>query len=204
MIRITTLATLALFFAASNSAFAKAPDKFQVKFETSKGDFVVEVVRSAAPLGADRFHEAVKAGFYNDVRFFRVLKGFVAQFGINGDPEVQKKWRKKTIKDDPVKGSNKRGTITFATAGPNTRTTQLFINLVDNSRLDRFGFAPFGRVIKGMKVVDGLYNGYGEGPPDGTGPNQSKIQSEGNKYLKAKYPKLDYIKKATVVEPKKK
>lgn len=204
MIRTTTLATLAFFFAASSTAFAKAPDKFQVKFKTSNGDFVVEVIRAAAPLGADRFHEAVKAGFYNDVRFFRVLKGFVAQFGINGDPEVQKKWRKNTIKDDPVKGSNKRGTITFATAGPNTRTTQLFINLNDNTNLDKLGFAPFGRVIKGMKVVDGLYNGYGEGPPDGTGPNQSRIQAEGNKYLKKSYPKLDYIKEATIVEPKKK
>jgi peptidyl-prolyl cis-trans isomerase A (cyclophilin A) len=179
---------------------ATAPETFKVKFETSKGDFVVEVQRDQAPIGADRFYNLVQNGFFDDVRFFRVLPGFVAQFGLNGDPKVNEVWREARIKDDPVKGTNAKGTLTFATAGPDTRTTQLFINLVDNQRLDGMGFAPFGKVVEGMDVVDKLYGGYGEGAPRGRGPNQGAIVSQGNEYLKKNYPDLDYIKSTTVLE----
>jgi peptidyl-prolyl cis-trans isomerase A (cyclophilin A) len=179
----------------------QSPDSFKVKFETSKGVFVIEVNRNSAPIGADRFHQAVTDGFYDGCRFFRVLDGFMAQFGINGDPKVQKKWKQATIKDDPVTLSNKRGTISFATSGKNSRTTQLFINFGDNSRLDEYGFAPFGKVVDGMKVVDSLYNGYGEAAPEGNGPSQSKVQAEGNVYLIKEFPKLDFIKTARVVKP---
>lgn len=170
-----------------------APDEFGVKLETSQGDVIIVVNRQSAPLGADRFHSAVKQGFYDDCRFFRVVPNFVVQFGINGDPKTQTKWREAKIKDDPVKVSNKRGTLTFATAGPGTRTTQMFINLGDNSRLDAMGFAPFGKVIKGMDVVDKLTSKYGQMP------QQGQIQSEGNAYLKKNFPDMDFIKKATIV-----
>jgi peptidyl-prolyl cis-trans isomerase A (cyclophilin A) len=179
----------------------KAPDVFKTEFDTSKGKFVVEVHRDWAPIGADRFYNLIKNGFYDDVRFFRVINGFMAQFGIHGNPQVQSAWRNAQIKDDPVKESNKRGYIVFATAGPNTRTTQLFINFGDNSAsLDRQGFAPFGRVVSGMDVVDKLYNGYGEGAPSGKGPNQGQIQMEGNAYLNKEFPRLDYIKTATITK----
>jgi peptidyl-prolyl cis-trans isomerase A (cyclophilin A) len=169
-----------------------------VKFETTKGNFTVEVHRDWAPKGADRFYELVKSGFYNDVRFFRVISGFMAQFGINGNPQTMAQWREKPIQDDPVKASNKRGMLTFAMAGPNTRTTQVFINFADNTRLDGMGFAPVGQVISGMDVVDKLYAGYGEGAPRGQGPEQGRLQTEGNAYLQKSFPKLDYIKKATI------
>jgi len=189
---------------AEKASKAKAPEKFLVRFETSKGVFIVEVVRKWSPNGADRFHELVKKKFFDDCRFFRVLDGFMAQFGINGDPAVQEKWVKNNIKDDPVVESNKRGFLSFAKSGqPNSRTTQLFINYKNNSRLDQLGFSPFGRVVDGMKVVDSLYNGYGEGTPNGRGPAQDRIQEEGNKYLKASFPKLDFIKKARIVTKKK-
>ena len=176
----------------------KAPETFQVKFETTAGDFVVDVTRSWAPEGADRFYNAVKEKFYDDCRFFRVVPNFMVQFGINGNPEVQKKWRDANIKDDPVTKSNTRGMVTFATSGPNSRTTQLFINFKDNSSLDNQGFAPFGKVSEeGMKVVDKINAEYREQP------NQSQIQSQGNDYLKNNFPRLDYIKKATIVEKKK-
>lgn len=178
----------------------KAPDVFKVKFNTTKGSFVVEVRREWAPKGADRFYNLVKNGFYNDTAFFRVIKGFVAQFGINGNPEISKVWKEAMIEDDPVKISNVRGTISFATAGPNTRTTQLFINYSDNLRLDSMGFSPFGKVIEGMEVIDSLYSGYGEGEPYGNGPSQMKIQNEGNEYLKKNFDKLDYIISAVVLE----
>lgn len=178
----------------------KAPDVFKARFNTTKGSFVVEVRREWAPNGADRFYNLAKNGFYDNTAFFRVVKGFVAQFGINGDPEVSKVWRNATIPDDPVKISNKRGTISFATAGPNTRTTQLFINYADNSRLDLMGFSPFGKVIEGMDVVDSLYSDYGEGPPYGNGPSQTKIYMEGNKYLKEYFPKLDYILSVEIIQ----
>jgi peptidyl-prolyl cis-trans isomerase A (cyclophilin A) len=178
-----------------------APPTFKTKFETSKGDFVVQVNREWAPMGADRFFNLVQHGFFDGARFFRVIPGFMAQFGINGDPKVSAAWRNQRIKDDPVKQSNTRGFVSFATSGPNSRTTQLFINYGDNARLDMMGFAPFGRVIEGMEVVEQLYSGYGEGVPQGKGPNQARIQQEGNDYLNREFPRLDYIKKATIVEP---
>jgi len=179
---------------------AKAPATYQVKFTTTKGDFVITVTRAWAPLGADRFYNLVKNGFYDNDRFFRVVSGFMVQFGINGDPKLSSVWREARIKDDPVKQSNSRGFITFATAGPNTRTTQVFINFADNSALDNQGFAPFGQVVSGMNVVDGLYADYGEGGSGGRGPAQDRIQREGNTYLTAEFAKMDYIKKATIVK----
>jgi peptidyl-prolyl cis-trans isomerase A (cyclophilin A) len=177
----------------------QAPAAYKVKFDTSKGTFVVDVHRDWAPVGADRFYNLVKNGFYNDARFFRVISGFMVQFGINGDPSVSSRWRTARIGDDPVKQSNTRGMITFATAGPNTRTTQVFINYAGNSSLDGQGFAPFGQITSGMNVVDALYSGYGEGAPSGAGPEQGRVQGEGNAYLTASFPKLDYIKSATIV-----
>jgi len=177
---------------------ARAPALYKVEFDSSKGAFVVEVHRDWAPNGADRFFNLVQNGFYDNARFFRVVSGFMVQFGINGDPRISSLWRTANITDDPVKASNQRGYITFATAGPDTRTTQVFINFADNRALDRQGFAPFGRVTSGMNVVDALYSGYGEGAPQGRGPNQGLIQSQGNAYLLRDFPKLDYIKKATI------
>ncbi len=177
----------------------QAPSNYKVRFETSKGTFVIEVRREAAPNGADRFYNLVKHGYYDDARFFRVVSGFVVQFGINGDPAINARWIAATIKDDVVKTSNQRGFLTFATAGPDARTTQVFINLTDNGRLDRLGFSPFGRVISGMEVVDKFYAEYGDGPPRGNGPDQSRIQREGNAYLKKEFPRLDYIRKATIM-----
>jgi peptidyl-prolyl cis-trans isomerase A (cyclophilin A) len=166
---------------------------FRVVFATSKGYFVVEVHRSWAPNGADRFYDLVENGFYDEARFFRVVPNFVVQWGINKDPVVQFNWRDKTIPDDPVTQSNRRGTITFATSGPNSRTTQLFINLANNPALDGMGFAPFGQVISGLNVVESLYSGYGEKP------DQNQIQMQGNAYLLSQFPKLDYIQTARVL-----
>ncbi len=183
-----------------------APDKFKVKFDTSKGEFIIEVTRPWAPNGADRFYNLVKNGFFDNCRFFRVVENFMVQFGINGDPKISRALSRASIKDDPVKQSNLRGYVTFATAGPNTRTTQVFINFSDrNKQLDTTppGFAPFGKVIKGMDVVDALYNGYGEGAPSGNGPDQNTIQAQGNAYLEKSFPKLDHIKTATIVTPEK-
>jgi len=176
-----------------------APGRFRVHVETSAGDFVVEVQRDWAPRGADRFYNLARSGYFDGVRFFRVLPGFVAQFGIHGDPQVSAAWREQAIRDDPVRHSNGRATISFATAGPNTRTTQLFINFRDNDRLDGMGFAPIGRVVAGMDVVDRLYGGYGEGAPAGSGPLQDRIQAEGNTYLEREFSRLDYVKRATVM-----
>lgn len=179
----------------------KAPETFRVKVTTTKGDFVVEARRSWSPLGADRFHDMVQAGFLDGVAFFRAISGFMVQFGIHGDPSVMAKWRSAPIADDPPAGqSNARGRVTFATAGPNTRTTQLFINFGDNSRLDSMGFTPFGEVVSGMETVDKLFTGYGEGYPGGSGPDQGRIQAEGNAYLKKEFPKLDYILKARLAK----
>jgi peptidyl-prolyl cis-trans isomerase A (cyclophilin A) len=177
---------------------AQAPAVYKARFDTSKGTFILEVHRDWAPNGADRFYNLVKNGFYDNARFFRVISGFMVQFGINGDPKISGVWQDANIKDDPVRQSNQRGFITFATAGPNTRTTQVFINFADNRALDRQGFSPFGRVVSGMEVVDALYSGYGEGAPQGLGPEQGRIQEQGNAYLIRYFPKLDYIKKATI------
>ncbi|HEX4263395.1 MAG TPA: peptidylprolyl isomerase [Verrucomicrobiae bacterium] len=177
----------------------KAPDSFKARFDTTKGAITIEVTRSWAPNGADRFYNLVKAGYFTDIAFFRVIPGFMAQFGIDGDPKVSAAWRDANIQDDPVKGSNTRGAITFATAGPNTRTTQLFINLADNLRLDSMGFASFGKVVGGMDVVDKLNGEYGEGAPQGRGPYQGQVQTQGNTYLKKDFPNLDYIKSATIL-----
>jgi peptidyl-prolyl cis-trans isomerase A (cyclophilin A) len=177
----------------------QAPDQFKAKFSTTKGDFVIEVTRDWAPNGVDRFYNLVKIGYFDDAAFFRNIEGFMVQFGVNGNPAVNRKWRRSNIKDDPVKESNKPGYITFAqSSAPDSRTTQVFINFADNSRLDSLRFAPFGRVVKGMDVVKSLYNGYGEGAPQGDGPEQGRVQDEGNAYLKKSFPKLDYIKKATI------
>ncbi|HWL03490.1 MAG TPA: peptidylprolyl isomerase [Xanthobacteraceae bacterium] len=176
----------------------RAPDTFKVRFDTTKGVFVVQVNRAWAPQGADRFYNLVKNGFYDDVRFFRVISGFMVQFGIHGDPKIAAPWREARIQDDPVTQSNKRGFLTYAMAGPNTRTTQLFINFGDNSSLDRQGFSPFGQVISGMDVVDKLNPEYGEGAPRGRGPDQGRLQKEGNAYLKKDFSRMDYIRKATI------
>ncbi|MGZ3411110.1 MAG: peptidylprolyl isomerase [Xanthobacteraceae bacterium] len=176
----------------------KAPATYKVRLDTSKGAVVIQVNRDWAPNGADRFYNLVKNGFYDNVRFFRVISGFMVQFGINGDPKVQSVWRTAAIKDDPVTQSNKRGYITFATAGPNTRTSQVFINFGDNAALDGQGFAPFGQIVTGMNIVDQLYSGYGEGAPRGRGPDQGRMQQEGNAYLQRDFGNLDFIKKATI------
>jgi peptidyl-prolyl cis-trans isomerase A (cyclophilin A) len=176
----------------------KAPATYKAKFDTSKGVFVVEVNRDWAPNGADRFYNLVKNGFYDNVRFFRVISGFMVQFGINGDPKISAPWREARIQDDPVKQSNRRGYITYAMAGPNTRTSQVFINFGDNTSLDGQGFSPFGRVVSGMDVVDKLNAEYGEGAPRGRGPDQARLQAEGNAYLQRDFGKLDFVKKATI------
>jgi len=176
----------------------QAPATYKARFDTSRGAFVIDVRREWSPLGADRFYNLVKNGFYDDNRFFRAISGFMVQFGINGNPQVSAPWRSAQIKDDPVKQSNKRGFITFATSGPNSRTTQVFINFNDNSRLDSLGFAPFGEVTSGMNVVDQLYSDYGEGAPSGRGPNQGRIQAEGNTYLTKEFPNLDFVRKASI------
>jgi len=200
---ILTLAcafVLATIFATSALAqpVEPAPASYKVKFDTSKGAFVVQVTRAWAPQGADRFYNLVKSGFFDNVRFFRVVSGFMVQFGINGDPATMARWRDAPINDDPVTQSNKRGYITFATAGPNTRTTQVFINFVDNGNLDSMGFAPFGRVVSGIEVVDALNAEYGEGAPRGRGPDQGRLQREGNAYLAKEFPRMDFVKKATI------
>ena len=178
----------------------KAPDTYKANFDTSKGTFTVTVTRAWAPLGADRFYNLVKNGFYDEARFYRVLDGFMAQVGIHGNPTIAKAWMNARIQDDPVKQSNKRGFVTFATGGPNTRTTQFFVNFRDNAGLDKQGFAPFGEVTSGMNVVDRLYNGYGESAPSGKGPNQGRVQGEGNVYLNKDFPRLDFIKAATIAQ----
>jgi len=174
----------------------KAPETFRAKFTTSKGDFVVEVSRAWSPNGADRFYNLVKNGYYNDCRFFRVIDNFMVQFGINGDPSLNQVWYQARFADDPVKESNIRGHVSFAmTDQPNSRTTQIFINYKDNSFLDGDRFAPFGKVIEGMNVVDSFFSEY-EGVPSG---NQQRIQSQGNAYLNKEFPKLDYVKSASIL-----
>jgi len=173
---------------------AIAPAEYKVKFTTTKGDFVLEVHRDWAPLGADRFYNLVRNGYFDNARFFRAVKGFMVQFGISGRPDVNRAWLNANLKDDPVKESNKRGYISFASAGPNTRTTQVFINLVDNGRLDSMGFSPFGQVVEGMETIDKLYTEYGES----AGMDQEGIMNGGEAYLAKKWPNTDKILTARV------
>jgi peptidyl-prolyl cis-trans isomerase A (cyclophilin A) len=189
----TNTAPAAPGFADPSKLTEKAPETFKAQFDTTQGKVVVEVTRSLSPNGADRFYNLVRSGYFKDIAFFRVIPGFMCQFGIHGDPDVSAKWRGANIADDPVLGSNTRGTITFATAGPNTRTTQLFINYGDNANLDGMGFSPFGKVTEGMDVVDKINHATGERP------DQGRIQMEGNAYLKKEFPNLDYIKSAAIV-----
>lgn len=174
---------------------ARAPDVYEVKFATTKGDFVVQVNRAWAPIGADRFYNLVHHHFFTDAAFFRNVPKFIVQFGLSANPAVNKAWQNANIKDDPVTQSNRPGTLTFATAGPNTRTTQLFINFGNNTFLDSQGFAPFGQVTSGMDVVQNLYAGYGEQP------DQGAITSQGKGYLDKNFPKLDRILAATIISP---
>jgi peptidyl-prolyl cis-trans isomerase A (cyclophilin A) len=210
---LTVVASIGMFSACSRqpeqpqqspakaSSQAQAPEVYKVRFATTKGDFVVEVHRNWSPNGADRFHELVKAGFYDDTAFFRAIDSFMVQFGISGLPALNQKWRDANIPDDPPAGkSNLRGNITFAMSGPNSRTTQVFVNYVNNANLDSMGFTPFGSVVEGMEVLDSVYKDYGEGAPSGNGPDQGKIQMEGNVYLMKQFPKLDYIKTARIAQ----
>ena len=176
-----------------------APDVFQARFETSKGDFVIEAHRGWSVNGADRFYNLVAGGYFDNVRFFRAVAGFVVQFGIHGDPEVSAIWREQRILDDRVVMSNTRGFVSYAMGGPNTRTAQVFVNLGDNSRLDEMGFSPFGQVVEGMDVVEQLHSAYGDGPPRGRGPDQREIFKSGNDYLSKSFPDLDFVRRATIV-----
>jgi len=179
----------------------KAPGTFRVRFETTQGAFTLRVHRDWSPLGADRFFSLVRHGYYDGNSFFRVLPGFVVQWGLHPAPQVAAAWTEATIPDDPKAQSNLKGRLTFATAGPNTRTTQLFINLADNPRLDGMGFTPFAEIEgDGLAVVQKLYAGYGEGAPRGRGPDQERIEREGEAYLRAQYPRLDAIRRAVIVE----
>jgi peptidyl-prolyl cis-trans isomerase A (cyclophilin A) len=192
MVEAAVCAAALVALIGCSSSSGAPPDIFQVNLDTSKGPVVIEVHRDWAPLGADHFYALVKAGYYDGNRFFRVVPGFVVQFGISGDPATTAKWKDMNLADDPVKQSNTVGMVTYATAGPNTRTTQLFINLGNNQRLDGQGFAPFGKVSSGMDAVMKIYSGYGQTP------EQSLIEGQGNPYLQSQFPQMDYIKKATV------
>jgi peptidyl-prolyl cis-trans isomerase A (cyclophilin A) len=180
-------------------ATAKAPDVYKVHLTTTKGDLVIEVHRAWAPIGADRFYNLVQIGYYDGNPLFRVLPTFMVQFGINPLPAVNEQWRDAVIPDDPPAGqSNTRGMVSFATRGPASRTTQVFINYVDNARLDASGFVPFGQVVSGMKIADSFYAGYGEGTPNGNGPDQGRLQREGGAYTHADFPQMDYIQSAKI------
>ncbi len=176
----------------------RAPETFTARLDTTAGPIDIEVHRAWSPNGADRFYTLVREGYFTDVAFFRVISGFMAQGGIHGDPNVARTWRDRRIPDDPVVQSNRRGFVSFAMAGPGTRTTQFFINLVDNTRLDGMGFSPFGQV-RDMTAVDALHSGYGEGAPSGRGPAQGRIQAEGNAYLRRDFPELSYIRSASIL-----
>jgi len=177
----------------------KVPDVYRVNLDTSKGPVIIEVHRDWAPRGADHFYSLVKTGFYNGNRFFRYVRNFIVQFGISGEPRLNRLWSNLNLPDDPVKQSNRKGTVTFATSGPNTRATQLFINLKDNVALDKQGFAPIGKVVSGMDTIEILYSVYGDMPSmGGQGPDPTKIETEGNDYLANNFARLDYIRKATI------
>lgn len=179
----------------------QAPPEFKAKLTTTKGDILIDVHRDWSPLGADRFYNLVRSGYFTNVAFYRVAPGFIVQFGAAADPKVGAAWEKATIKDDPVKQSNKKYTLTYAKSSlPNSRTTELFINLKDNNFLDGMGFSAFGEVVEGKEVVDQIYSGYGEmAEQGGQGPSQSRVKAEGKTYLDKNFPKLDAIKSATVV-----
>jgi peptidyl-prolyl cis-trans isomerase A (cyclophilin A) len=184
-----------------SQATEKAPPRYKVKVETTSGDFIIEVERQWAPNGADRFYNLVKIGYYDNTAFYRVIDGFMAQVGYHGDPKVNMAWRSALFPDDPVNLSNERGVVTFAMSSrPNSRSTQFFVNTVNNGYLDKSRFAGIGKVIEGMEVVDSLYSGYGEGAPRGKGPSQGRIAREGNEYLKKEFPKLDYINRASILQ----
>jgi len=182
---------------AAPKAPEKTPDVFKVVLDTSKGPVVIEVHRDWAPVGVDHFYSLIKTGFYDGARFFRVTHSYV-QFGIAGDPSTNGLWSTARLPDDPVKQSNVKGTLTYAHLGPGTRTTQLFFNMKNNKELDKHGFAPVGKIVEGMEIVESLFGAYGDMAPRGMGPDTSKIEIQGNKYLDAKFPRLDFIKKATV------
>jgi peptidyl-prolyl cis-trans isomerase A (cyclophilin A) len=179
---------------------ATAPETFRAQFETTAGTFILEVVREWSPQGADRFYNLARSGYYDGVRFFRAIDGFMVQFGIHGDPAVNEAWQPRRLPDDPVAQSNERGMVSFAMAGPDSRTTQLFINLADNAQLDDMGFSPIGRIIEGMEAVDAIYTGYGEGAPRGRGPDQGRLREEGNAYLESEFPQLDHIQRVTILD----
>jgi peptidyl-prolyl cis-trans isomerase A (cyclophilin A) len=182
------------------NAKEQAPEEYKVLMETSAGNVVIAVHRAWAPIGADRFYNLVKIGYYNDTRIYRVVTDFMAQWGFNGEPRVNAVWRNAPIADDPVTQTNRRGTVTFATSGPNARTTQVFINYGNNDFLDESGFSPFGEVVEGLDVALKFHAGYGDGPPQGQGPNQQQIFSEGNAYLDASFPELTKIIKMSIQE----
>jgi homoserine O-acetyltransferase len=179
-----------------------APDTFAVRVETTRGRFVIEVVRAWAPIGADRFYHLVRNGFYDDARFHRVVPDFITQWGVSGRPEVDAVWYNRGMPDDPVVASNVRGTIAYAFTEPGTRATQVYINMIDNTRLDATGFAPFGRIVEGMAaVVDSIYSGYGEASGGGVrGGDQSRVVAEGNAYLDEFFPELDRLIQARIIE----
>jgi cyclophilin family peptidyl-prolyl cis-trans isomerase len=176
------------------------PEVFRVKFETSQGDFTVEATRAWSPHGVDRFHELVNMRYFDEARFFRVLQGFIAQFGVHKDFRVHEMWRKLYVPDDPPKEKNRRGTLAFAKSDPNTRATEIFINLADNAILDEQVFVPFARIVEGMEVADKLYAGYGEMRPEGKYIDAGRVEGEANEYLVPRFPKLDYVKRARFVQ----
>ena len=198
------LLAAALLSASCSKPPAKVvvPEVYRVRFETSQGDFIVEAYRAWAPRGADRFHELLRMRYFDQGRFFRVLPGFIAQFGIHRDFNVHEVWRKLVIPDDPFQQKNLRGTLAFAKSGPDTRATEIFINLADNAALDEDHFVPFAKVIQGMEVADKLYSGYGELGPKGDGPDVGRAEEEANEYMVPRFPKLDYIKRAALLPDK--
>jgi len=187
--------TAALFLSAcQKDEKVVVPDVFRVKFSTSQGDFIVEATKAWAPRGVDRFHELLRMRYFDENRFYRVVPGFIAQFGVNKDYDVHDRWRKYFILDDPPKEKNLRGTLAFAQSDPNTRATEIFINLADNAGLDAQNFTPFAKVVQGMEVVDKLYSGYGEMMPEGKFIDPNRVENGTNAYLEPHFPKLDYIK----------
>ena len=185
--------------AAAPPESQKPPEVYKVRLETTRGDFVIQATREWAPRGSDQFFELVQNRFYDGARFFRVVRNFVVQFGISGDPAAQRVWGDMKFRDDPAKQSNRKAFVAFAKLGPNSRTTQVFINLQDNTSLDKEGFAPFGQVVEGMDVVEKLWSNYGELPPKGSGPDPARLMKEGNTYLDEQFPRLDSIKRARVI-----